>query len=1080
MALKNKFILCTLILTFTIILSYPVYSSSSCEEAVTERYPGWAVRFNSTMVPGDIIKDGANGTFGMRNLSVTLTNVLSDGIAKVKVRKLGSYEQDFSVTEGTSNPFDVALADIRIKGQKIDKTQNYANLTIYTQSQAILNTTANITYRYSDMNSSLPGDEVEIDLEMKNIGELGAESLEIIKNFEPFEIISADAPSITTLCQNSTAKFNYRLKTPAVKEDANYTLTLILRYRDYNEQLLTEHLNEDRIEIKVALTAPKLKVEKSTGTFTLLNVGREVRISNTVENPGNLTALNIKLIDILPPELLVVSGMPSQELDRLEAGKKRTFGYTTTSNDPLMCLTASKVTYEDENAKTYETYSDRALLRFSPFVRIRKTITDQLPKSEALSYDYPIKTRYTMESNFSGLPPQGYVSLTADAIMQTYNDNSFCSLVKDEFWEGKASGCTTSNEPKIAINKSAMVTVFIENIGNTIARDVRVNESLKNIEVRRGDISWNGTLYPGENASYTYVAIPNSSDIDLKTYGSYADIDPPSLVVNISGYTAGVCTKKLKNVTFSTSADFNSSITDAAVGQPSEVRIYENSRFDLSPVIFNSGSEDLFDLEVIFSATEVNVAKGQNYNFIGTLTKSYDVFGDKCNTVNWNKINITREEEEKEIIYQITETDVSTYVDKTLATTTKSCTSDGLEVSLDIPVLSARYPPHVPAEAGTANQSTKEVTFVLRGNPVQVPLVIWTPSVKEESIIPVKTTLRYKDVYGTEYTKTALTNFVVVPSGKVISVVRVERLNMSAVINYTNETKVGETGEMNIELKNTGYGDIESYNITFDMPAGIEIATNDSAWTGRIEAQIKRENDTLYVFSGKIKRGGNLSRGEKATHYTNLRGAAAGEYNLSYSIAYDSKAIEGALSFKVKGPDTKASTGFSSLQVKKGAEVQVTTIIKNFGEIGARELLIEVISPEGTTITGGEIRKAISLLSPGEEVHFNYTVKVEKTAKLGALELSWKDELGNLYRKRIEGEEIKLLEEKPPEAVAPMPPTGTAAPTGRIISKVQIEEEKPSFEISTKEAIATFMLSLVVLIVVVKILTLKIKVEEEE
>jgi len=1089
MALKGKFAIFIFALVFMLVFSAPAHSASSCPAAEAERYPGWALRFNSTLRPNDIVKDGANGTFGMRNMSVILTRILSDGIASVKVRKFGSggYEQDFSVTEGTSKAFDVSLADIRIKGQSINLSLNQANVSIWTHSQAILNATINnITYRFPDLNGSLPGDEIEIELEIKNIGELGAEDLQITKNFEPFIVTYEDVSSTaSTLCQNSTIKLNYKMKAPLVKEDANYTITFILKYKDYNEQLLTEHVSEDRIEVKIRLLTPKLKVEKSTGTFTILNVGKEVGISNVIENVGNLTALNIKLIDIVPPELLIISGMPSQEFDSLNPGKKRTFSYTAVSSDPLMCLTASRITYEDENQKAYEAYSDRTYLRFSPFVRIRKTITDQLPKSEALSYDYPIKTRYTMKSNYSGLSPTNYVTLTADAIMRTYNENPYWSLCKDEFWKGESDKCTDADEPKIAINKSSMITVTIENIGNTIARDVVVNESLRNIEVRRGDTSWKGSLYPGESANYTYVAIPLSPDIDIETQGSYIDIDPRSLELNISGYTPGVCTKKLKNVTFSTSAVFNSTVIDAAIEQPNEVRIYENSRFDLSPVIFNNGSEDMFDLEVMFSVPEMTIAKGQNYNFIGTLTKGYNVLGNRCDASKWNAINITREVEEKEIIYQLTGNDVIGFVDGAPAALTKTCEDNGLELKQDISLLSLRYPFHVPAETGAANISTREVVFLIQGNPVQVPLVIWTPSVKEESIVPVKTTIRYKDVYGNEYTKTALTNFIVVPSGKVISVVRIERLNLSAVINYTSETKIGETGEMRIELKNMGYGDIDSYNLTLDLPPNVEIATNDTNWTGRVEAQIKRENDTLYVFSGKVKRGGNLSKAARVEHYLLVRGTYSGDYNLSYNITYDTKVVEGVLPFKVKGADVKASHGFSSVQVKKGEELRVTTIVKNFGEIGAKNVLIEVLAPDGAAITGGEVKKEKDVLSSGEEISFNYTVKLEKTAKLGALEVSWKDELGNLYRKKIEGEEVKVIEEKPAERIGgaegavPGAVPETIGP-GKIITKVPVEEEKPEFEITTKEAIATLGLSLVVLVVVVKILTLKIKVEEEE
>lgn len=1062
----------------------------SCAEMPASQYPGWILRYNGSMKQGDVIEDGVKNVKGMHNLSVELTKILSPGIANVKITKKGSYIQKFSITEG-GDDFDVALADIRIKGVKI--TANEANLTIYTPAQAILNITdINITYKTLD-NASLPEEEIEIEVNLKNIGELGAENVEIDELFSPFEIISAEKPGTAKICQNSSFRIKYKLKAPSAKESTTYKIYFVVKYKDFNYELNVAHEKEEKIELEIPVLTPELEVKKSAGAYTLLYSGRVVTVENMIKNKGNISARNLKLVDIIPSDLLLISGSPTAEIHELEPGRERRFAYKLASNDPIMCTGSSKVDYEDEKGNSYSTYSDRADIRFSPFIKITKIISDKLPESEALSYDYPIKTRITMESNFSDLTAQGYAIITADPIMKTYNYDPYYSLCKD-FWIGESKKCIDKDEPSIVINKSTMVTVVIENAGNTIARDVSVNESLKNVEIRRGNTSWQGTLYPGEKASYTYVAIPKAEDIDIETQAKYADVDPKSLIVNITGYTPGICTKKLKNISFSTSAKFDSTIPSLAVEQNNEIKAYANSIIDISPVIFNNGSEDLHDIEVSFSIDGLEIAKGQSYALIKKLTKGYEVGKNKCDLSLWNNVNITREVEDREVIYEINNGSLSVYVDGEKISHDENCKDAGLEIKHNISISRLRYPEHTPSEGGSGGVE-KEIKFMIRGNPYQVPLKIVTPEVDEEKVIPIKTEVKYRDEYNQLYTKHFTTALVIVPSGRVISIIRLERINLSTTIDYTNETKIGEKGKIKILLKNTGYDDISSYNLTLILPQFVEAETNDSRWHGRVEAEVKKGNETRYVFSGEMKLESNISVGGKEEHELLIRATKGGEYAISYKIDYDSKSIKGELPFKVKAPEIEARAELSEKKVDNVKEVAMNLSFKNTGEAVAKNVLIEALETESVKILSVDGSKSIAELKPGEEVNISIVARVEKTAKVGAIAIRWEDEIGNSYEKKFEGVEVKIeapkvkaQETKAPATAAPetKAPAVTEMPAPekketKIISLVPVGEEKPlSFEIGTKEAIATLALAFVVIVAIIKLLTIKVKVEEEE
>ncbi|RMF91371.1 MAG: hypothetical protein D6733_01280, partial [Methanobacteriota archaeon] len=681
------------IATFLLLLSVSTVHAA-CTGQVSDRYPGWEARFNGSVGPGDVITDGVNGTFGMKDLSIEVLRILNGEIVNVRVAKKDVYEEDFSITKSTKN-FDIALEDLRVKVLAV--SANATNLTVYTHDQAILNATTNVTYDTSDQNATLPGGEVEIESLIRNIGELGAEDLQLTEDFGDFQILTRDVTIPSSFCSNSTFKATYRLKAPQeVRRDTNYTLYLKFTYSDYNEQLDLARTRTMDIPIIISVRPAQLTVSKNGGNWTLLNAGREVTIFNTVENIGNTTAFNVNLIDTPPSDFEVVAGRPSLDLGRLDPGDKRTRSYTVISSDPIACTSSSKVTYEDELGNNYTVYSERALTRFSPFVSITKTIRDA-PMAN-LSYGYPIKTRRSMKSDYSDIEPASVV-FTADAIMKTFEGEAYYALCQGAFLNGTDEVCIgkkdKEEEPKVVLNRTAEITVEITNMGNTIARDITSYERFTGVD-HNGTTSWNGSLMPGETVSYTYVAQPSGSgDIDITTEVQYSDIDPLSLnETDIEGASVGVCTKKLRNVSFASSGNFTYTRPDLRIEQPDEIKVYEDSPFDFLPIIYNNGTEKIYDIEVSLDFDGLALIKGQRRKKIDDLGRGFRPFREStCNIGEWNNENITKTYRftdiagagEKGIVYEIRDGKLRVYVDgEAVSVKEKKCEDEGLRIKHDV------------------------------------------------------------------------------------------------------------------------------------------------------------------------------------------------------------------------------------------------------------------------------------------------------------------------------------------------------------------------------------------------------------
>jgi len=1088
----------SLLVLLLLLLSLPSVHAV-CSTEVQDRYPGWEARFTGELGVGGRVTEDVNGTVGMKDLSVEVLQILGAEIANLRVSKRGSYEEDFSVTESTKN-FDIELADIRVKVESI--SQSKVNLTIYTHDQAILNASMNITYETSDLNASLPGELIDLDITLENIGELEAKEFQLTEGFGDFEVVERDVSIPAAICPDSSFDISYTLRAPpGTREDTNFTLYLELSYRDYNEQLGTSMLHSKRMPFEISVRPPKLEVQKTAGNWTLLNPGREITVFNTVRNTGNVTAFDVQLVDTPPEDLLVVSGMPSLSLGRLEPGDEKTKAYTVVSDDPLYCVSSSKVSFTDELGNSYTSFSKNTGIRFSPFVSIVKTIRDR-PVSENLSYGYPIKTRWSMKSNYSGIKAEA-VNFTADAIMKTFRGEPYYALCQGSFLNGTKEVCigkkgkvkdTKGEEPKVVINRSAEITVVIQNLGNTIARDVVAEERLENIEAE-GETSWSGTLLPGETASYSYTARPSGGTIDLATEVSYADVDPLSLTLpEIEGHGVGMCTKKLVNVTFDSTANFTYTSPDLRIEAPEQIAVYENSVFDFLPVVYNNGTEKLYDVEISYVFNDLTLAKGQRTERMEEFGRGFKPFAEPtCNIGEWRDANITTSIKhsnipapvESTIVYEVKNGDVRVYVNgEPVSVKKKKCEKDGLKITHDVPI-ALSYPFHMPPEPVSSSSSKKKVTFKLYGNPLPLELAFLTPSVENETYIPVTTRVRYEDFYGRRYEKSFTTYVLVVPARAGFVIVRRERAELGLAINYTNATGLGEPGQLIFQLQSKGYGAIERYELNLSLPESLEVTTNDSAWKGRVEAEIKRDNETLYVLSGAISREGNISQGASVQIPLVIRGFRPGSYTIPYKVSYDGKSIEGSLVFRVRGPVISASKALSKEKVSRGEEVLVTVKVVNRGDDRAVNLLVSDRVPATVQVLSGNTSLALDALEPGEEAVLSYRVKSGSTASLGGTSLTWQDVAGNSYSKELEPLLLKVIAPSRTEAPAfTAPPSTTAPPPAAPLRGELVPEERfagaEAFTLSSKEGLSVLALTIIVIGIVIKLITLRVPVKEEE
>jgi uncharacterized repeat protein (TIGR01451 family) len=370
-------------------------------------------------------------------------------------------------------------------------------------------------------------------------------------------------------------------------------------------------------------------------------------------------------------------------------------------------------------------------------------------------------------------------------------------------------------------------------------------------------------------------------------------------------------------------------------------------------------------------------------------------------------------------------------------------------------------------------------------------LAFLAPAVGNQTYIPIITTVTYYDFYGNQYVRRFTTDVLVVPSTATYAIVRKERTDLAVVINYSNMTDIGEPGVLTFGLESIGFAAIDNFILNVSFPPGIEVATNDTNWTGRIEAQIKQANDTLYIFSGAISREGNISQGGKVILPLVIRGLAAGKYEMPYRIGFDGKVLEGTLDFRVRGPVLEGSKELSTGDASEGDEVTVSVTVKNTGDGDAFNVEVQDNIPGPAQMVSGTSQLEIESLGPGEEAVLTYTVTTGQSVELGGTAITWDDKLGNSFTTDLAAVSLLVTKSTPPptetpgvtETPAPTietpKPTVTTPPRGKLIPTEIIEGREP-ITLTTREGVAALALTLIVAIIVLRLITLKVSVKEEE
>ncbi len=348
------------------------------------------------------------------------------------------------------------------------------------------------------------------------------------------------------------------------------------------------------------------------------------------------------------------------------------------------------------------------------------------------------------------------------------------------------------------------------------------------------------------------------------------------------------------------------------------------------------------------------------------------------------------------------------------------------------------------------------------------------------------TIVSYEDFYGKKFERRFTTDIFVFPATAAFAIVRQERTDIGVVINYTNETEPGEPGQLNIALESKGFAPIERYILNLSLPRNIEIATNDTNWTGRVEAQIKRLNDTLFIFSGEVSRIGNISKGGRVLHPLTIRGSVPGSYNIPYHVDYDGKEVSGSLFFRVRGPSIEAVKELSRTSVESGEEVTVMVRISNKGDGEALNIFIADGIPPGIQITEGTSSLNLAALGPGDDAILTYRVKSSSSSSLGGTQISWQDVAGNPGAMELKPISLEVKGIPPatfPPAVTKAP-EATSSPTPILKGKLtplEVEDEvDEGISFSTREGIGVLALTLVVGAIIFKLLTVKVPAKEEE
>jgi hypothetical protein len=338
-------------------------------------------------------------------------------------------------------------------------------------------------------------------------------------------------------------------------------------------------------------------------------------------------------------------------------------------------------------------------------------------------------------------------------------------------------------------------------------------------------------------------------------------------------------------------------------------------------------------------------------------------------------------------------------------------------------------------------------------------LVLRAPDVEADDTFTITTEVNYTDFYGEVHTKNISTNITVVRALPAYEVLTLERKNLTVTSSGPGEIDIDGYGDASIKMKNTGFADLENITLRLKVLPGIELYSNDTAWHGRVVAELKR-NDTWYGFEGEVEWNGSLGSGEEMTLPFLIRGRKAGLYDITASLKFNDHNITGSIPVKVKGAILEITKSIGDPLITADGSTEITITVRNIGEASAEFIkIIDHVPPDFDII--GETGKEVEELKSGEETTLVYTLIPQKIGSytIQKAELEWTDALGNEYAIKSSALAVEVIET----------PEGEEPPA--------VEEE--GVELSRKQTIATAAFALVFLFVMFKFLTLSKPIQKE-
>ncbi len=340
------------------------------------------------------------------------------------------------------------------------------------------------------------------------------------------------------------------------------------------------------------------------------------------------------------------------------------------------------------------------------------------------------------------------------------------------------------------------------------------------------------------------------------------------------------------------------------------------------------------------------------------------------------------------------------------------------------PVLKAKY---YPGCSEDRNLTPTNITY---------DLLLTTPEVDNETSILIPVVVRYWDAYGL-HTKNTTVNLTVIPALRACRRVTVAKRDIEIEIDYANEVTLERAGAFNIRIKNTGFSNLENVTLILHNPQNIEVGTNDSRWLGKVEYQVKRANDTLYVYSGEMEINESINVSKSILFPLQMSGTKAGDYTIRYEVRYDGKKATGEVPLRVRGAILKISKELDKTMARPLEAIMVRITVSNIGDDLAEDVVINDYPPAFVQITGRR-EQSLANIKPGENVTLEYEMRFteEGSYPIDPAVVTWRDRLGNEYSQTSERLRLDVegasLEEKPEE----VRPGLTSLTPGELVATV--------------------------------------------